>query len=79
MSQSVETVKVKPWGADQGDFVLINKADFNPEEHELLEDSGGGSKKADLQAQLTAKGIDFPSNATKADLQALLDAANSQN
>ncbi|MFX5668425.1 HeH/LEM domain-containing protein [Acinetobacter baumannii] len=29
-----------------------------------------------MQAQLTAKGIDFPSNANKADLQALLDKAN---
>ncbi len=32
-----ETIKVKPWGQDQGDFVLINKDDFNPEVHELLE------------------------------------------
>ncbi|MBW9334582.1 hypothetical protein FEE59_13790 [Herbaspirillum sp. RU 5E] len=76
MSDSVETVKVKPWSQDQGDFVLINKDDFNPEVHELLDAPAGGSTKADLQAQLTAKGVDFPSNATKADLQALLDKAN---
>lgn len=76
MSDSIETVKVKPWSDDQGEFVLINKSDFNPEVHELLEDASSGTKKADLQAQLTAKGVDFPSNATKADLQALLDKAN---
>lgn len=76
MSDAIETVKVKPWSDDQGDYVLINKDDFNPEVHELLEDAGSGTKKADLQAQLTAKGIDFPSNATKADLQALIDKAN---
>ncbi len=25
MSDSIETVKVKPWSDDQGDYVLINK------------------------------------------------------
>lgn len=30
----METMKVKPWGKDQGDFVIINKCDFDPEKHE---------------------------------------------
>lgn len=34
----VETVKVKPWGEEQGDHVVINKADFDPEKHQLLEE-----------------------------------------
>lgn len=31
-----ETIKVKPWGADQGDFVLINAEDFDDAKHELF-------------------------------------------
>ncbi len=31
-------MKVKPWGDGQGDFVLIDEDDFNPEVHEKLED-----------------------------------------
>jgi len=34
----METIKVKPWGEDQGEFVLINAEDFDAEKHELLED-----------------------------------------
>ena len=34
----METVKVKAWAAEQGDFVLINKDYFDPEKHELFED-----------------------------------------
>jgi len=26
----METIKVNPWSADQGDFVVINAADFDP-------------------------------------------------
>lgn len=37
-------------------------------------DSNGGPTKADLQAQLDAKGIAYTSAMTKADLQAALDA-----
>lgn len=47
----METIKVKPWGKDQGDFVVINAADFDPEVHakyeEVAEDkSKAGRKKA---------------------------------
>ena len=36
MSETVATVKVLPWSSDQGDFVLINEADFDPVKHEAF-------------------------------------------
>jgi len=33
----METVKIKPSHESQGDHVVINKADFDPQKHELLE------------------------------------------
>ncbi len=74
----METIKVKPWGKDQGDFVVINKEDFDPEVHELLDGEPDGAKKAtvaELRSALEAKGVEVPDGAKKADLQALLDAA----
>lgn len=76
----MKTVKVQPWSEDQGDFVLINEEDFDEGVHKRFED---GAKKVDkapgiaeLRAALTEKGIEFPADAKKADLQALLDASN---
>lgn len=37
MSDIVKTVRVKPWGKDQGDFVEINADDFDPKVHKLVE------------------------------------------
>lgn len=34
---TIETMKVKPWGTGQGEFVLINKSDFNADVHERFE------------------------------------------
>lgn len=34
----METIKVKPWGDDQGEYVVINVEDFDPEQHEKLDD-----------------------------------------
>lgn len=31
------TVKVKPWGHNQGEFVIIDQSEFDPEKHELFE------------------------------------------
>jgi len=79
-----ETIKVKPWGAGQGDHVLINKDDFDAEKHEHFEaadsvsaDANGDGKLTvpELRAALTAKQIPFPEGAKKAELKALLDAA----
>ena len=84
----VPTIKVKPWGQGQGDFVVINEADFDPALHERLDaadkpapsrsdaDGDGKVTAAELKAALTEKGIAFKTNASKADLQALLDAAD---
>lgn len=37
---NIPTIKVKPWGADQGEFVLINEADFDPAVHQRFEAEG---------------------------------------
>ena len=37
----METINVKPWGEGQGEFVRINKADFDPAVHELHEPETG--------------------------------------
>jgi len=43
----VETMKVKPWGEGQGDFVEINKTDFDPEFHVAFdEEKPSGEKPA---------------------------------
>ena len=36
----MNTVKVKPWGKDQGEFVIINEEDFDPIFHEQLDAPG---------------------------------------
>jgi hypothetical protein len=38
----MDTIKIKPWHESQGDHVVINKADFDPDKHELL----GGETEA---------------------------------
>lgn len=77
----IKTIKVKAWDPEQGDHVVINEADFDAEKHELFEESGApkkpsdGLKVDDLKAALTAKGVEIPEGAKKADLAALLDGA----
>lgn len=74
----MKTIKVKPWGEGQGDFVLINEEDFDPERHELFEedvDPIAKMKVDDLKAALAEKGIEIPEGAKKADLIALLKGA----
>lgn len=31
----METMKVKPWGEGQGEFVIIDKDDYDPKKHEI--------------------------------------------
>jgi hypothetical protein len=83
------TIQVKPWGEDQGEYVLINEEDFVEGEHELfapkkltakeqkaLDAANEAAAKLDAtKAALTEKGITFDENADQASLQALLDAA----
>lgn len=33
----METVTVKPWSKDQGDYVVINQSDFDKEKHVLID------------------------------------------
>lgn len=57
-------------------FVVINESDFDADVHELVgAEPEVGMTAKELKAALTARGIEFKSNASKADLQALLDAA----
>lgn len=72
-------IQVKPWGEDQGDFVLIEDYDFNPEFHKLLGDESSDGDKAkltaaEIKAKLTELGVDFKGNASRDSLQELLDA-----
>lgn len=53
------TVKIKPSHPSQGEFVLIEKADFDPSQHELLEgenlsDSSSGTGGTPTLAELIA-------------------------
>lgn len=43
----MQTMKVKPWSEEQGDFVLINADDFDPSKHERLD----GEAKAPVADQ----------------------------
>lgn len=75
--ESCKTIKIKPSHESQGDYVLINESDFDASKHELFEVDPEGAKKAtvaELREALTAKGIEIPEGAKKAELQALLDA-----
>ncbi|HWT68092.1 MAG TPA: hypothetical protein VN214_03150 [Pseudomonas sp.] len=85
------TIQVKPWGKDQGDYVLINEEDFVEGTHELyapkkltakeqkaLDAAAAAESAAKLEATkaaLTEKGITFEADADQAALQTLLDAA----
>lgn len=42
-----DTIRVKPWGEGQGEFVEINAEDFNPDIHTALDplDHDGDGKK----------------------------------
>ena len=35
----METIKVKPWGTDQGHYVLINASDFDASVHVRVDES----------------------------------------
>lgn len=48
------TIQVKPWSDDQGDFVIINEVDFDPNFHELLD---GKAKKAVASSDEGAKTV----------------------
>ncbi|BCV49567.1 hypothetical protein [Shewanella algae] len=70
----IETVKIKPENETQGEFVVINKCEFDPDKHELFEQKEASIGIADLRKTLTDAGIEFDKKATKKELQALVDA-----
>jgi hypothetical protein len=76
---SIETVRItSPVSDDNPDgFIVINKSDFDPDQHALFDTEAAepGMSAKELKAALTERGIEFKSNASKADLKALLDAA----
>lgn len=84
MSQN-ETMKVEPWGEGQGDHVVINKSDFNPEIHKEFKGSKKAENKepkglqdmtaAELKAYATEKGYDLGSARNKADLIKAIETA----
>lgn len=41
------TIKVKPWGDGQGDFVLINESDFDAAAHQLHDAEEAAAPAAD--------------------------------
>ncbi|HEX5126496.1 MAG TPA: hypothetical protein VFW00_07125 [Rhodocyclaceae bacterium] len=60
-------------------FIVINESDFDADKHTLFgAEPTKAPTAAELRDTLTAKGIDFKPNASKADLQAALDAAPAQ-
>jgi hypothetical protein len=73
-------IQVQPWGEGQGDFVLIEDYDFNPDFHRLLGEKGSAGEAdktkltaAELKAKLTELSIEFKGNASRDALQDLLD------
>lgn len=54
MADTCPTVKVQPWGKNQGDFVEINEEDFDEKIHKKLSDTDVA--KAATKAAKAAKG-----------------------
>lgn len=64
-----DVVKIK-----SGDsYIIINKSDFDPDEHELYDESDGSKMTvAEIKAKLDELGIEYPASAKKAELEKLL-------
>ena len=45
----LETIKVMPWGEDQGEFVVINKDDFDESKHKLYEEAPKKKKQVEKE------------------------------
>lgn len=76
----VPTVAIKAAITDDNTtgYIVINESDFDPSQHEKFGEDGGEAPSMtakQMKAALTERGIEFAANASKADLQALLDAA----
>lgn len=75
--QTCKTVRVKAQN-EQG-FIIINETDFDAEQHEHFDEHESDPDKpvtaAMLRDALDARGIKYKPQASKAQLQALLDEA----
>lgn len=55
MAEVVPTIKVKPWGKDHGEYVVINEADFDEKVHKKLTDAELAKiEKAEAEAEAPA-------------------------
>jgi hypothetical protein len=72
-----QTLKVKPWAEDQGEYVLIDAKSYDENIHTLLDDGTNAAPKEGtagfLKAKLDAAGVNYKAGASKAELQALSD------
>jgi len=68
----METVKVKDTGYADG-FRIVNKDSVQP--GDVVINASEGLSVGGLREAITAKGIDIPDDAKKADLKSLLDSA----
>jgi hypothetical protein len=64
------TIKIRPSSPDQGEYVLIEEEDFDPDIHERL---GEDLTSAQIREKLDAAGIKYKSSASKVEL---LEALN---
>lgn len=51
----MKTINVKPWSEDQGAFVVINEADFDPKVHKLYDPEGDAAREREAEAQRQAE------------------------
>jgi len=67
----IETIKIVK--DNHAGSAIINKSDFDPSKHELFDKpAGDGPSKAEIMAQLKAKGTRFNPAMSKAELSGLL-------
>jgi hypothetical protein len=64
-----KTIKVKPWGKDQGDHVIINESDFDPDFHQMLDEakSDDGGASTEIRAALNKALAELPDGNTDPD------------
>lgn len=46
-NQTIETIKIMPTSAEQGEYVVINAVDYDPEVHELYAETGSTADRPD--------------------------------
>ena len=72
----VPVVRIEyPANEEYSGFLEINESDFDPKVHKLFSDVEKGLSISQIREALTAKGIEFPEDAKKAVLKALLEAS----